>query len=311
MSHFTPDDYLHLEFHPACKILPAMDDADYARLKEDLAAHGLRHPIVLHEGMILDGRNRFEACIDLGIVPTFTEWNGGTDIVDFVLGENLYRRHLTASQKAMVATAALDYHREAARARQEATHLQGRDSDNQPIRVGGSVSAPGALTEDAQTVAAESSVPVTMAVAEKGKAVAAAAKQVGVSPRTVEQAAYVKKHGTPDDADAVLTGKASVKAKAAEIRARTAPPAPKGSTAKDASAAQLQVAAALSELYRRDENMIFDPDGKALISNCLKAMDRYLDRFVPEIAEQDASRIKQALERLAERFEGQESGSHA
>ncbi len=285
MSAFTPDDYQTLEFHPACLTLPQMDEADYQKLKEDIAAHGLRHPITLHQGMILDGRNRFEACIDLGIVPTFTEWEGGADIVEFVLGENLYRRHLTASQKAMVATAALEFHREAARSRMaEAGKSRIEAKDPETGKFQGSAPGAPSWTEDAQS-AAESSVTAPGAVSREDPeprhertATAAAAKQVGVSPRTVEQAVYVKQHGTPDDAAEVLAGKTSVKAKAAEIKARTAQPAPKGPTAKDAMKVVIHINGGLGTLPQVMDVMLPE-DAAVLIKELRRTLERLVARF--------------------------------
>ena len=51
-----------------------------------------------------DGRHRLAACVRAGVEPQFTTWEGadGTEL-DFVLGENLYRRHLTAGQRALLA----------------------------------------------------------------------------------------------------------------------------------------------------------------------------------------------------------------
>jgi len=55
--------------HPAAAEFPMMDAARYADLKADIQANGLRIPIVLCDGMILDGRNRYRACLELGIKP--------------------------------------------------------------------------------------------------------------------------------------------------------------------------------------------------------------------------------------------------
>jgi protein gp37 len=198
-----------------------MEPDDYAKLKEDISGFGLRHPITLYQGMILDGRHRYRACLELGIEPVFEHWQGGSAVIEFVLGENLHRRHLSAGQKASVATKAIDYHRaEAAKRQKEAGHLGGaptikqRLGDHSSNASTNNLSAPGALSSN-----------VLAFPSETGKAAAAVAKQVGVSPRTVEQAIFVKEHGTPEDFQQVESGTASVKAKVAEIKARK-PPAP-------------------------------------------------------------------------------------
>ena len=52
---------------------------------------------------MLDGRNRLRACIEKGIPPTFREWTGPGSPLDLVISLNLQRRHLTQSQRAMIA----------------------------------------------------------------------------------------------------------------------------------------------------------------------------------------------------------------
>ena len=82
--------------HPACKIFPALPDQELRELAEDIAANGLQNPIVLYQGQILDGRNRWDACQLAGVKPRFTEFVGD-DPLAWVISQNLTRRHLTAS----------------------------------------------------------------------------------------------------------------------------------------------------------------------------------------------------------------------
>jgi ParB-like chromosome segregation protein Spo0J len=91
-----------LSVHPAAEIFPLMRDADFQQLKEDIDLHGLQEPICLYQGQILDGRNRYQACTELGIEPATREYEGD-DPEGFVLSVNLHRRHLNASQRAMSA----------------------------------------------------------------------------------------------------------------------------------------------------------------------------------------------------------------
>ena len=51
---------------------------------------------------MLDGRNRYVACELAGIDPRFEEFTGG-DPLAFVISENIARRHLNESQRAMCA----------------------------------------------------------------------------------------------------------------------------------------------------------------------------------------------------------------
>ena len=90
-----------LEFHPLADLFPMMTDGELDELGEDMLKHGQREPIWLYEGKILDGRNRYRACLMKGIQPRATETRVA-DPLAFVISLNLKRRHLDASQRAMV-----------------------------------------------------------------------------------------------------------------------------------------------------------------------------------------------------------------
>ncbi|WP_019304059.1 hypothetical protein, partial [Xanthomonas oryzae] len=100
-------EHIH-ELHPLCTLFPRLAGAQFDTLREDIAANGLRHPIVLLDGRILDGGNRYRACVEAGVEPTFTEFTGG-NIVSFVLSSNLHRRHLSAGQQAAIVASAQDW----------------------------------------------------------------------------------------------------------------------------------------------------------------------------------------------------------
>ena len=91
-----------LRFHPFADIFPLMEGTEFDELVADIKEHELREPIVVHEDMVLDGRNRHRACLAAGVEPTFAPFLGD-DPLAFVISANLRRRHLTESQRAMVA----------------------------------------------------------------------------------------------------------------------------------------------------------------------------------------------------------------
>jgi N6-adenosine-specific RNA methylase IME4 len=112
------------EAHPVADIFPLLNGDDFDGLRESIRANGLREPVVLHpDGRILDGRNRYRACVDLGIAPKTVTYTGMGDqeaLIQYVADTNLHRRHLSASAKAIIAaraTALIESEREAAKAR--------------------------------------------------------------------------------------------------------------------------------------------------------------------------------------------------
>lgn len=97
-----------MKAHPLAELFPMLPDAEIRELADDICTFGQRVPIVVLDGMILDGRNRLAACEYAGIEPRFEEYQGD-DPLGFVLSHNLHRRHLTASQRALIAAKLVDW----------------------------------------------------------------------------------------------------------------------------------------------------------------------------------------------------------
>jgi hypothetical protein len=51
--------------------------------------------------MILDGRNRYRACHELGIECPSKLWDG-SDPIEYVMRANIHRRHLTPGQRGVL-----------------------------------------------------------------------------------------------------------------------------------------------------------------------------------------------------------------
>ena len=92
---------MNYEYHELANLFPLMDENQYSDLVADIKENGLVESIVLHEGKILDGRNRYNACNDAGVEPNFVEYEG-EDALSYVISLNLNRRHLNESQRAMI-----------------------------------------------------------------------------------------------------------------------------------------------------------------------------------------------------------------
>jgi ParB-like chromosome segregation protein Spo0J len=99
-----------VKFHPLADLFPLMEGAEFDALVADIKANGLQDSIVLYEGKILDGRNRYRACKAAGVVPRFRVGAPSqekpnlarpiiADPLAYVINANIHRRHLTAEQK--------------------------------------------------------------------------------------------------------------------------------------------------------------------------------------------------------------------
>jgi hypothetical protein len=136
-----------------------IDDREaLARVGQHQKANGLQQKIVLLDGQILDGVNRWQACLTLKpanekLVPDlmFTEYKG-PDPIAFVISANLKRRHLDVGQRAMIAA-------------ELATMRQGERTDKSP--------------------------------SPNSKSTETAAKELNVSPRSVVTGKAVRKADPP------------------------------------------------------------------------------------------------------------------
>jgi len=91
-----------VKFHPFADVFPLLEGNEFETLVEDVKVNGLIVPIVMHEGKILDGRNRYRACMEAGVEPSTRDYDGN-DPLSYVISLNLQRRHMNESQRAMVA----------------------------------------------------------------------------------------------------------------------------------------------------------------------------------------------------------------
>jgi hypothetical protein len=87
-----------LPYHPVADIFEPLKGEEFDALVKDIKANGLNEPITVHEGQILDGRNRERACVVAGVKPHYRTYQGD-DPAGFVVSANIHRRHLTGKQK--------------------------------------------------------------------------------------------------------------------------------------------------------------------------------------------------------------------
>ncbi len=109
--------------YPAADVFPMMSPVELKELAEDIKQNGLREKITLWrdprggERYLIDGRNRMEAMAMAGkLVGTSLRDSVGESVemslnpdrvVDYIISKNIHRRHLTPSDRARLATLAI------------------------------------------------------------------------------------------------------------------------------------------------------------------------------------------------------------
>ena len=83
-------------------LFPDLTEAQFERLVKSIQANGLRVPITVWRGEIIDGRHRYAACIRAGVEPRFEYLDDDEDPVQFVLDKNGEVRVLDTSGRAVV-----------------------------------------------------------------------------------------------------------------------------------------------------------------------------------------------------------------
>lgn len=96
--------------HKIAKIIPPPTKEEFAGLVKSIKRDGLIEAITVHEGDILDGYNRYLACLKAGRAAQYVDFRDflpelqREGPLNYVLMRNLHRRHLTTAQRADIAT---------------------------------------------------------------------------------------------------------------------------------------------------------------------------------------------------------------
>lgn len=157
-----------MKLHPYCALFPPMSDDSLRDLATDIRANGLNEPIVLLDGMILDGQNREHACRIARVKPTYVDFkkaHRGKDPLAFVVSRNFRRRDLTVSQRAMIANALVKVERER---KTQAKAAESMDVSERTARSAKVVDDHGTDEEKAEVVAGKTTVSRTEKII-KGK----------------------------------------------------------------------------------------------------------------------------------------------
>ncbi len=184
-----------MKTHRYAKYFPLMEGEEFDDLVNDIREHGLLEPIVTFEDAILDGRNRFRACKKAGVEPRFTKYRGN-GVLTYIISKNVHRRHLTVSQRAIIALDVLPA-------------LEKEAAKRNPI--------------------GRSGKPPRRLPGENGKSAAHAGKALHVSRGSVERAKRVAKEA-PELLPEIRAGRKTVREAEQEVRQRKARAAVKRET---------------------------------------------------------------------------------
>ena len=241
--HVTPKLVWHIpnfavtyERHPLSALFAPFDlkGRDFLDLAADIQIRGLEQEIVLFQGMILDGWNRYQASLKADVKPRFVEYDGD-DPWGYVASLNIFRRHWSPADKAALYLRKLEM-----------------DQDQDQVLQTGHPSLP-----DPQAYnIVHSSATAPECLKLNTPSVRHIAKELGVSQGTASKIATVAQSAAPEVRQAVKN-KTLPLATAAEISklpvkeqsaAVNAPRAPKVKTAAVAKSAQTASASDLEQL---------------------------------------------------------------
>ena len=65
-----------IEVHPLAKHFPPLEGDEFDDLVADIKKNGLLEPITLYDNQILDGFNRYRACMIAEVEPRYKEYDG-------------------------------------------------------------------------------------------------------------------------------------------------------------------------------------------------------------------------------------------
>lgn len=186
-----------------------MSEEDFEELKASIAEKGYdnEHPIILFEGAIIDGWNRYRAATALGVEQKFKEFKGTKiDAFEYIVQTNK-RRNLTSSQKAAIAVQAEDVYAELeAAVEEEKRRKQSENFKNQYTR-----SALGELIPPTQKRDSKQH--------EESKTRTKLAKKFGTNPRYVSDVKKLKEE-EPDVFNSIVKGEKTITEVKKETRKR-------------------------------------------------------------------------------------------
>ena len=118
------------EDHKYAKKFPMMNSYELRELGLNMQKYGLQDSIILYEGKILDGRNRYHAGHMFNVPLKFAYYNSKLKPKTFIYIKNWYRRQLTPPQRVELALEMLKEKRKEAAKRKALTQFKKEDKKN-------------------------------------------------------------------------------------------------------------------------------------------------------------------------------------
>ena len=86
-------------------LIPPLTPEEFAQLEANLKAEGCRDPLVMWQGIIIDGHNRYEICTrhGIGFEKVRKEFADRSEVIEWIIRNQFGRRNLDAYQRTKLA----------------------------------------------------------------------------------------------------------------------------------------------------------------------------------------------------------------
>ena len=292
--------------HALSQVFPVANNEEFALLKSSIKEVGLLEPILIardSDTMVIDGWNRLRACQEDNLEATFKTVDADADLYSVTIALNIARRHLTASQKALIAgqlaQVSVGRHYSLATSNNPGSYRPNLDDKNQGesrphfdgFEPGSSADESPGVTPPVLTLAQTSEMlGISRSTAAKGKAIANSGnpeliESVKSGAFSLDEAQVLAKQTRGQQADEIRTRLAAGKAGFKELRKgiplaqkvakllKKAKPLPEDVTLEQAQLAAALIGGELHELILVVRNL--DRPGRTLLTT--KTLDLVLD----------------------------------
>lgn len=173
-------------------LIPSLTPEEYAQLEENLIKDGCRDALILWDGILVDGHNRYEICTRNKIQFKTIEksFDSREDVVEWIIRNQFGRRNITTAQRCDLVLKLEDVIKARARGNKQEAMSEARA--NNPKNTN------------------EQFNPKSDATVNKVNTNDELAKLAGVGHNTIHQFRVVKKEGTPELQQQVLKSEISI-----------------------------------------------------------------------------------------------------